>query len=121
MSGKIESILIKGEQILITAKQLRFVPGGSLFTPNTIYVTNMRIIFNDPECLGLKSHIIDMNYKDISNIRLDEGIFSTVIYIKSRFMSEEIMIDGIDKRMARQIIKKIQEEIRYKEDTNKPL
>lgn len=114
MTEEIESILTTGEKILIIAKQSRLVPGGSLFTPNTIYVTNFRIIFSDPECLGLKRYVIDLNYNDISNVRLEEGILSTKIFIKSRFMSDDIMIEGIDKRIARQIIKKIQECIRGK-------
>jgi len=112
MSEEIESILIPGEKIIIIAKQSRFVPGGSLFTPNTIYVTNFRIIFSDPKCLGLKAYIVDINYKDISNVRLEEGILSTEIFIKSRFMSDDIRIEGVDKRIARQITKKIQEGIR---------
>lgn len=114
MSEEIESMLIPGEKIIITAKQLRLVPGGSLFTPNTIYVTNMRIFFSDPKWLGLKTFIVDINYKDISNVRLDEGIFSTEIYIRSRFMSDEIKLEGVDKRIARQIVKKIQEGTREK-------
>jgi hypothetical protein len=59
----------------LVASQARGVPGGSLTTPNKIYVTNMRVLFKDPEFFGLKSNIIDVSYKDVSNIRLSEVCF----------------------------------------------
>ena len=50
----IDKMLTEGEQILINAEQSRMMPGGSIATPNSIYVTNKRIIFRNPRMWGLK-------------------------------------------------------------------
>jgi hypothetical protein len=47
----------------------------SINTPNSIYVTNIRVIFKNPKLFG-KADIIDANYRDISNVRLKHGVFS---------------------------------------------
>lgn len=105
---EMKSMLAEGEKILIIAEQSRTLPGGSLFTPNTIFVTNRRVLFKDPELLGLKANIIDMNYRDISNVRLKRGIFSTEIYLKSRFEGREIVLPAVDKDVAQRVISTIQ-------------
>ena len=105
---EMKSMLAEGEKILIIAEQSRTLPGGSLFTPNTILVTNRRVLFKDPELLGLKANIIDMNYRDISNVRLKRGIFSTEIYLTSRFEGREIVLQAVNKNVARRVISTIQ-------------
>ncbi|CAG0991044.1 MAG: hypothetical protein OIN86_11685 [Candidatus Methanoperedens sp.] len=42
---EMKSMLAEGEKILIIAEQSRTLPGGSLFTPNTILVTNDKCIY----------------------------------------------------------------------------
>ena len=108
IDGEMKSILAEGEKILIIAVQSRTLPGGSLFTPNTILVTNKRVLFKEPELFGLKANIIDMNYRDISNVRLNRGIFSTEIYLTSRFEGREIVLQAVDKKVARRVISTIQ-------------
>ena len=105
---EMKSMLAEGEKILIVAEQSRTLPGGSLFTPNTILVTNKRVLFKDPELLGLKANIIDMNYRDISNVRLKRGIFSTEIYLTSRFEGRDIVLPAVDKDVAQRVISTIQ-------------
>src|SRR5660397_259608 len=105
---EMKSMLAEGEKILIIAEQSRTLPGGSLFTPNTILVTNRRVLFKDPELLGLKANIIDMNYRDISNVRLKRGIFSTEIYLASRFEGKDIVLPAVDKNVAQRVISTIQ-------------
>ncbi len=105
---EMKSMLAEGEKILIIAEQSRTLPGGSLFTPNTILVTNRRVLFKDPELLGLKANIIDMNYRDISNVRLKRGIFSTEIYLTSRFEGRDIVLQAVDKDVAQRVISTIQ-------------
>jgi hypothetical protein len=105
---EMKSMLAEGERILIIAEQSRTLPGGSLFTPNTILVTNRRVLFKDPELLGLKANIIDMNYRDISNVRLKRGIFSTEIYLTSRFEGKDIVLPAVDKNVAQRVISTIQ-------------
>jgi hypothetical protein len=100
------------EEILLTSWQSRGVPGGSISAPNAIYVTNLRIIFKDPRLFGLRARIVDVQYRDISNIWLRRGVFSTEIFLKSRHHSDEIKIPGIDKVMAHQVFSMIQKGIR---------
>ena len=109
---EIKSMLLAGEQVLLIANQSQTLPGGSLFTPNTIYITDRRVFFKDPKWLGLKADIIDMNFKDISNVRLKRGVFSTEIYLKSRFSSDEIRLPAVDKNIAKQVIAMIQQGVR---------
>lgn len=109
---EIKGILNPGEEVLLTASQARAIPGGSVSSPNKIFVTNMRVIFKDPKLFGLKANIIDMSYKDISNVRLKRGVFSTDIFLKSRFLSDEVELPAVDKNVAQQVMSMIQRGIR---------
>lgn len=40
--------LEKDESVIVVAKQSRFKPGGSKLTPDTIFITNKRIIIRNP-------------------------------------------------------------------------
>jgi hypothetical protein len=109
---EIKAILNPGEEVLLTASQARGVPGGSISTPNKIYVTNMRVLFKDPKLFGLKANIVDVSYKDISNVRLKRGVFSTEIFLKSRFLSDEVSLPAVDKQIAQQLMGMIQKGVR---------
>ncbi|HET8858042.1 MAG TPA: hypothetical protein VFM28_10990, partial [Nitrososphaeraceae archaeon] len=52
--NKIIEMLNPDEKVLLVARQSKIKPGGSFFTPNTIYATDRRIIIRDPFILGLK-------------------------------------------------------------------
>jgi hypothetical protein len=99
----IKNILMDNEEILCVARQSRIMPGGSLTTPNAIYATNKRLIFRDPKLLGLKTDYDDVDYRDVSNIRMKKGLFTTQIFLKSRILSDAIMIPAVDKNDAEQI------------------
>ena len=73
----IGKMLTEGEQIVINADQSRMMPGGSIATPNSIYVTNKRIIFRNPRMWGLKVDLMDYAYSDLANVELHKGIFTT--------------------------------------------
>jgi hypothetical protein len=96
-------MLLPGEQVLLVAEQSRVAPGGSFTTPNKIYVTNRRVIFRNPRLLGLKADLNDFSYQDIANIRMHRGVFSTEIYLKSRFLSDEVVLPAVDKDTARRV------------------
>jgi hypothetical protein len=72
----------------------------------------MRVLFKDPKFFGLKANIIDVSYKDVSNIRLKRGVFSTEIFLKSRFLSDEVFLPAVDKKIAQQVSSMIQKGIR---------
>jgi hypothetical protein len=59
--------------------QNRVGHGGSINTPDTIYVTICGS-YSDPRWRGVKAQI-DVNYNGISNTRLNHGGFSTEIYL----------------------------------------
>jgi hypothetical protein len=103
LDPEIKSMLLEGEEILVTAEQGRLKPGGSITTPNKIYITNMRLLFKDPRLFGLRANIVDVNYVDISNVRLKRGILSTEIYLKSRFLSDEVRLPAVEKEVAQQV------------------
>lgn len=108
----IKQLLMQKEEILFVARQSRLRPGGSLVTPNSVYVTNRRIIWRNPRLFGLKKNYEDVDYRDISNIRLNKGVFSTEIFLKSRFLSDQIGLPAIDKNDAAQIGAYIQKGMR---------
>jgi Bacterial PH domain len=105
---EIEGMMQFDEKILMRLHQSRIRPGGSIITPNTVFITNRRIILKDPRWLGLKADIEDIAYQDISNIRLNPGIFSTEIILKSRFLSDEIALPAVSKQKAREVMDIIQ-------------
>lgn len=99
----IKAMLLRGEQVLFQAKQSRLRPGGSAFTPDTIYVTNQRVIFRNPRLLGLKKDYEEVYYRDINQLRLKKGVFSTEIHLLSRFQDEPIELPAVAKKDAEKI------------------
>src|SRR5687767_10437246 len=81
--NKITDMLNPDEKILLVARQSRIKPGGSHFTPNTIYATDRRIIIRDPYMLGLKANIIDIPYDIITSLKLEKGLLSSTIRFKA--------------------------------------
>lgn len=112
LDQEIKNMLLEKEEILLTAEQGRLKPGGSITTPNKIYVTNMRVLYKDPRLFGLKANIVDVNYIDISNIWLKRGLFSTEIFLKSRFHSDVVQLPAVDKSTAQQVSSMIQKGMR---------
>jgi len=124
---EIKSMIMPGEEVLLVASQARAVPGGSLSTPNKVYITNLRVLYKNPRLLGLKAEIIDIAYKDISNVELKRGVFSTEIHLFSRFLSKTRELPAVDKQTAQQVNVLIQKGIRgelprqvISEDRNAP-
>ena len=81
--NKITDMLNPDEKILLVARQSRIKPGGSYFTPNTIYATDRRIIIRDPYMLGLKANIVDIPYDIITSLKLEKGLLSSTIKFKA--------------------------------------
>jgi len=78
---KIAHLLEPGEKVLVVARQSRFWPGGSLTTPNTIFVTDRRIIIRNPMLLGLREEITIVPYDQITAIELEKGVFTSEVRI----------------------------------------
>ena len=99
----IDKMLTEGEQVLINADQSRMMPGGSIATPNSIYVTNKRIIFRNPRMWGLKIDLMDYAYTDLANVELHKGIFTTEIELTPRFNSEKVKLPAVSKEAAEEL------------------
>jgi hypothetical protein len=104
-------MLLPGEQVIFIASQSKVAPGGSL-SPNSIYITNMRVLFKGSRWLGLKANIVDVSYKDISTVMLKRGVFTTELYFKPYPTNYKIKLPALEKRAAQRVSQLIQRGIR---------
>jgi RNA polymerase subunit RPABC4/transcription elongation factor Spt4 len=111
IDSDIRGILLPGEQIIFIASQSKIAPGGSLL-PNSIYITNIRVLFKDPRWFGLKADMLDVSYKDISTVMLKRGVFTTELYFKPHFTNYKVKLPALEKRAAQRISQLIQRGIR---------
>ena len=104
----IKEMLLTDEQVLAVVKQSRL---KAAITPDSIIVTNQRIIRCSPSALGLRKEIEDYRYEDIANLKIDKGILFATITAKRRFMSEDLILDKLSKGQADYISRVIQEKL----------
>jgi hypothetical protein len=97
--------LDQDESVEIVAKQLKFRPGGSAVTPNTIFVTNNR---ESKESAREKVDAISFN--QITSIQLGKGVFSSTIKLRAYGYEEDI--EAIPKDKAEKIVEHIKEAMR---------
>jgi len=107
----IRGMLLPGEQVIFIASQSKFAPGGSV-SPNSIYITNMRVLYKDPRWFGLKADILDVSYNDISTLMLKRGVFTTELYFKPHFSNHKVKLPALEKRVAQRVSQLIQRGIR---------
>ena len=105
----IKKMLLSDEQVMAVVKQSRL---KAAITPDSIIVTNQRIIRCSPSALGLRKEIEDYRYEDIANLKIDKGILFATITAKRRFMSEDLVLDKLLKGQADYISRVIQENLR---------
>ena len=105
----IKKILLADEEVLAVEKQSRC---KAAFTPDSIIVTNLRVIRCSPSRSGFHHEIEDYHYEDIANIKIDKGIFFGNIIIKRRFMSENLVLNNLPKGRVDNISRLIQENLR---------
>ena len=102
-------MLLTDEQLMAVIKQSRL---KAAITPDSIIITNQRIIRYSPSALGLHKEIEDYRYEDIANLKIDKGILFATITAKRRFMSEDLILDKLSKGQADYISRAIQENLR---------
>jgi hypothetical protein len=105
----IKKMLLADEQVMAVIKQSRL---KAAITPDSIIITNQRIIRCSPSALGLRKEIEDYRYEDIANLKIDKGILFATITVKRRFMSEDLILDDLPKGQAAYISRVIQENLR---------
>lgn len=110
--------MLYGDEIVYgSVKQSRW---KRLFTPDSIFVTNHRIILYSPQALGFRKTIEDYRYRDMANFKTERGIFFTTITITQRFMSNDLVIDSLPKGKTDRIAGIIHEGIRRMGITGRP-
>ena len=107
--GAIKKLLLADEQVLAVIKQSRL---KAAITPDSIIVTDQRIIRYSPSALGLHKEIEDYRYEDIANLKVDKGILFATITARRRFMSQDLVLDKLLKDQADYISRVIQEKLR---------
>ena len=105
----IESRLDLGEEVIFVAKQSRFKPGGSNISPDTIFVTDKRIIIRNPSVMGLRETVWVITYDKLSSITLDNGMMSSTLKIWAAGYNGEI--DAIPRDKAEKMAEYIKEKI----------
>jgi hypothetical protein len=104
-----KKLLLADEQVLAVIKQSRL---KAAITPDSIIVTDQRIIRYSPSALGLHKEIEDYRYEDIANLKVDKGILFATITARRRFMSQDLVLDKLSKDHADYISRVIQENLR---------
>jgi hypothetical protein len=107
--GEVKKLLSEGEQILGAVRQSRL---KELITPDTVIVTDQRIIWYNPTALGLHKSIQDYRYENIGNFKIHKWILYCTMELKSKFLSEGLTVDNLPKAQMDQISKIVQENIR---------
>ena len=119
---KIEGDLAKGEEVLEVARQAKHRPGGSSFTPNTIFATDRRLIIRNPSMLGSRHTMDSFDYNQISNIKLEKGVLSSAIVVTyPGIRPDDGEINAIPKDKAENILEIVRRAIlRAKNESQKP-
>lgn len=112
--NRVKTFLEAAEIIKAVARQSKFMPGGQLITPRTIFATNRRLIIRDPNTLGLRADLNSIPYSQINNVKLEKGAFTSEIRIKSgQFENDDQgYIPAIPKKKAAKILGIINEHVR---------
>ncbi len=92
--NKIQDHLDPGEKVLVMAKQSRFKPGGALTSPNSVFATDRRLIIRNPTMLGMRENVEDIPYDQITSVKLERGLFSSTLVIRSPGLSELSRLGG---------------------------
>ena len=105
----VKKMLLTDEQAMAVIKQSRL---KAATTPDSIIITNQRIIRYSPSTLGLHKEIEDYRYEDIANLKIDKGILFATITLKRRFMSADLILDNLPAGQVDYVFRLIQENLR---------
>lgn len=113
----VKKILLADEQVMAVIKQSRL---KAAITPDSIIITDQRIIRYSPSALGLRKEIEDYRYEDIANLRINKGIMLATITLRRRFLSEDLVLDDLPRGQADYISRVIQENLRRVSSASTP-
>jgi hypothetical protein len=95
------------ERVVIVAKQSRFKPGGSKMSPDTIFVTDKRIIIRNPSALGMRENVESITFDKITALELERGMMSSTVKLRASGYQGDI--DAIAKEKAEKIAQYIRD------------
>ena len=104
----IKEILLPNEKVLHAVQQAR---SKQLIAPDSIFITNKRVILHKPHTFGLRRYIQDFKYVDMANTQINQGFISSTIRINMRFLSEPVVLERIPTNTARKMFATIQARI----------
>jgi len=126
---KVAHKLDADEKVLFVAKQMRNIPGGAIISsPNSVFATNKQLIIRNPTMMGMRENIEGISYDKITSVKLEKGLFSSTVVIRSPGLSElsrlskssglvawgrgeDGTIDALPKDKAEQLVKIINQQI----------
>jgi len=111
----IKKMLLADEQVMAVIKQSRL---KAAITPDSIIVTNQRIIRYSPSTLGLHKEIEDYRYEDIANLKIEKGILFATITLRRRFMSQDLVLDNLPAGKVDYVFRLIQENLKRMSSTS---
>ena len=120
---KIADRLDDDEKVLLVTRQTKspLKSGGSMFTPNSIIVTDKKLIIRNPSALGMRQKLEYYSYDTIVDVKLERGMLSAALEINVPGSFEDARVDAISKNEAEQILRIIQEGVKKcKSQTNSP-
>ncbi|MDT3405185.1 PH domain-containing protein [Mucilaginibacter terrae] len=103
--SRLVELLPPGEETLYIATQKK--PLVNLL-PDTIVITNRRVLFFTPANLGLSLKFIDFIWKDIADVNMKEEIIGAVFTIKTT-QGAEMGVDYLPKSQGRKLYQYSQE------------
>ncbi len=107
IAGKLNNLLMSNEEVGYIAVQKK--PAINVF-PDSIVVTNKRIILCKPKNLGLSMEFIDYNWDDISGTFVKEGILGADFTFNTKSDITQT-IDYLPKNQARKLYTFAKEQI----------
>jgi hypothetical protein len=99
--SKVNEILTSGESVIFSVTQMSIAG----LRPDTVVLTNKRFILYHPGLLGCKFD--DFLWRDLSNVKLNEGIVGAKLMFEAR--GQNISIDKLPKSEARKAYSLAQE------------
>ncbi|MCL4379287.1 MAG: PH domain-containing protein [Candidatus Marsarchaeota archaeon] len=78
----VKDILWQDEKVVMTVKQRRVGPGGSVTVPTSVLATDHRLIIVNKATLGIRKDYETIPYRQISSVRLEHGIISSSVFVR---------------------------------------
>ena len=81
-AGWVKGLLWPNENIVMTVRERRIGPGGSLTVPTSVVVTDKRLIIVNKATLGFRRDYEVIPYKQINSVRFEKGLISSSVFLR---------------------------------------